>query len=69
MAKRNKKAAQVKEIAKNNPGVDEKVVAESLELIGYLRKVGVKPRGFNLLGNSESRLKIKPPMVYKLKSY
>ena len=68
MAKKNKKVEKVKELAKNNPGIDEKVVTESLELIGYLRRIGVKPRGFNLLGSSESRLKIKPPTVYKLTS-
>ena len=70
MAKKEKDKvrARVAEIAKSNPNVDEKVVAESVELISYLRKIGIKPRGFNLLRSSESRLKMRPQTVYKLKS-
>ncbi|GAC1662184.1 MAG: hypothetical protein NVS9B4_15530 [Candidatus Acidiferrum sp.] len=67
MATKKEKKVQVREIAKKNNLVDEKVVSESLELIDYLRRVGVKPRGFNILRSSESRLKIKPPAVYKLR--
>jgi len=64
MAKKTKKVS-VKELAKNNPQVNEKLVADSLLLIDNLRKNGIKPRGFNILRISESRLKIRNP-VYSL---
>ncbi len=64
--KKESKESQVRTIAKKNPHVDQKVVAESLELIGYLRNIGVKTRGFNILRSSESRLKIKGPVVHQI---
>ena len=60
------KKARVQTIAKSNPQVDQKVVGDSLEIIDYLRKVGIKARGFNILRSSESRLKIKGPIVHHL---
>ncbi len=57
---------QVRTIAKSNSQVNQKVVGDSLEIIDYLRKVGIKARGFNILRSSESRLKIKGPMVHHL---
>lgn len=72
MARRSKKQQSKKEevqaIAKNNPQVDEKTVLQSLELIGYLRRMGIQPKGFNLLRSSESKLKLKAPAIYRLKS-
>lgn len=72
MAKRSKKTdtkrERVKAIAKNNPLIDEKVVLDSIELINYLRRMGIQPKGFNLLPSSESRLKFRPPAVHRLKS-
>lgn len=65
MANKDKKR-KVREIAKKNPQVDEKVVAEALELIGHLRRNGVKPRGFNILRISDSKLKVRTPAVYQL---
>jgi hypothetical protein len=69
MAKRakSKKTQTLSDLTKNNPNVDQKIVEESLLLIGHLRKIGVKPRGFNILRISESRLRIKNPAVYHLK--
>ncbi len=64
--KNKSKKQRVRALAKGNPRVDEKIVGESLALISYLRKVGIKSRGFNLLGSSESRLKVKGPVVYRL---
>jgi hypothetical protein len=64
--KTKSKKQRVRAIAKRNPQVDEKIVGESLELITYLRKVGIKARGFNLLRSSESRLKVKGPVVHQL---
>ncbi len=64
--KKTNKKTQVRTIAKGNPQVDEKVVGDSLEIIDYLRKVGIKARGFNILRSSESRLRIKGPMVHHL---
>jgi hypothetical protein len=65
MAKKNKKPT-MQEIAKSNPQVDEKIAADSLTLIANLRKNGVKPRGFNILRISESKLKMRNPAVYSL---
>jgi hypothetical protein len=56
----------IQPIAKANPKVDQKIVGDSLEIIDYLRKVGIKARGFNILRSSESRLKIKGPAVHHL---
>lgn len=64
--KKKPKKQSLRAIAKTNPQVDEKVVTEPLELIGYLRKVGIKARGYNLLRSSESRLKVKSPAVYHI---
>jgi hypothetical protein len=58
--------ALLEPIAKTNPEVDQKIVGDSLEIIDYLRKVGIKARGFNILRSSESRLKIKGPVVHHL---
>jgi hypothetical protein len=60
------KKERVQIIAKSNARVDPKVVEDSLEIISYLRKVGIKARGFNILRSSESRLKIKDPIVHRL---
>ncbi len=60
--KKKSKKQRVRAIAKANPRVDQRVVGESLELITYLRKIGIKARGFNLLRSSESRLKVKGPV-------
>jgi hypothetical protein len=64
--KKDDRKRQVRTITKGNSQVDEKVVGDSLEIIDYLRKVGIKARGFNILRSSESRLKIKGPMVHHL---
>ena len=64
--KKKSKKQSLRAIAKTNPQVNEKIVTESLELIGYLRKVGIKARGYNLLRSSESRLKVKGPAVYHI---
>jgi hypothetical protein len=58
--------ARVKVIARSNPSVSEKVVGDSLEIIAYLRKVGIKSRGFNILRSSESRLRVVGPIVHEL---
>lgn len=60
------KKARVQTIAKGNAQVNQKIVEDSLEIIDYLRKVGIKARGFNILRSSESRLKIKDPIVHHL---
>lgn len=64
--KTKKQQQRVRVIAKKNPHVDEKIVGDSLALITYLRKLGIKPRGFNLLKSSESRLKVKGPTLHQL---
>jgi len=71
MARKRKEHAKVvqdmKAIAKNNPQVDEKVAAAAIELINTLRRLGVRPKGFNLRGVSDSRLKVRTPVVLNLK--
>jgi hypothetical protein len=63
MAKKSKhKNRSVSELAKKNPRVDENVVADSLVLIEHLRKIGIKPKGFNILRVSESKLKVRTPV-------
>jgi hypothetical protein len=66
MPKRKNKRAEIRRIAKANPQVDPQVLGESIELIDYLRKIGIKSAGFNILRSSESRLKIKRDAVHKL---
>jgi hypothetical protein len=56
----------LRRIAKNNPRVDAKVVEESIELIDFVRGLGFKGRGYNILGSSESSLQVKPPVLSKL---
>jgi hypothetical protein len=64
--KKLERKALVQPIEKANPKVDQKIVSDSLEIIDYLRKVGIKARGFNILRSSESRLKVKEPVVHHL---
>jgi hypothetical protein len=64
--KKTDRKTQVRTITKGNSQVDQKLVGDSLEIIDYLRKVGIKARGFNILRSSESRLRIKGPMVHHL---
>ncbi len=64
--KKARKNTRVRMIAKRNSQVDQKVVGDSLEIIDYLRRSGVKARGFNILRSSESRLPIKSPIVHSL---
>lgn len=59
-------AAQLQRLAKTNPKVDPKLVGESMEIIAYLRKLGIKSVGFNVRGASESRLKVRGPVIHQL---
>jgi len=63
---RKERNKRVREIAKKNYQVNEKMVEDSLELIAHLRKMGIKSRGFNILRISDSKLKVKNPAVYHL---
>ena len=69
IGKKVEKKARVRIIARSNPSVSEKVVGDSLEIIAYLRKVGIKSRGFNILRSSESRLRVVGPIVHELDSH
>jgi hypothetical protein len=66
MKRKTEKKDRLKKVLKNNPQVDEQIVADSLEIISNLRRVGIKARGFNILRSSESRLKVKNPLVHHL---
>ena len=59
-------AAALHRIAKLNPQVDKKIVEESLALIDFIRGIGFKGRTYDILGSSESRLTVKPPILSKL---
>jgi len=43
-----------------------KVPAESMDLLEYIRSLGVRRSNFNILRSSESSLKIVPPTIYEL---
>ena len=67
--KRQMKDTQIKrirQIAKSNPHVDEQMAAKSIELIVELRRIGVRPKGFNILGISDSKLKVRKAAVFSL---
>jgi hypothetical protein len=64
---RKTKVKKIKEIAKNNPQVDEQMAAESLELISTLRRIGIRPKGFNILRISDSKLKVGSPAILTLR--
>ena len=51
--------------AKRLPGLPKPVPQESLTLLDYIRSIGVKKRGFNILQTSESRLKTRET-IYQL---
>jgi len=58
-------ATTLQRIAKSNPQIDKKLVEESMALVEFMRKMGLEGRGYNILGTSESRLKLKPPVLFK----
>ena len=67
MPQRRKRIAKdLQRIAKLNPQVDKKMVEESIVLIDAVRAMGFKGRGYDILGSSESRLKVKAPILFKL---
>jgi len=66
MARKKRQTSTIQEIAKKNPQVNEQLAAESIELITKLRNMGVRPKGFNILGVSDSRLKVRKQAVFSL---
>ena len=60
-----KRIAKLRQLAKTNPQVDSKVVEQSIELVDFVRRLGFKGRGYNILGSSESSIKVKPPVLSK----
>jgi hypothetical protein len=64
--RRKRTATTLQRIAKLNPQVDKKLVEESLALVASVRDMGFKGRGYDILGSSESRLRVKPPVLSKL---
>jgi len=67
MANKKRPTNTMREIAKNNPQVNEQSAAEFIELITKLRNMGVRPKGFNILGVSDSRLKVRKQAVFSLR--
>jgi hypothetical protein len=64
--RRKRTAAALHRIAKLNPQVDQKTVEESLALVDFIRSIGFKGRTYDILGSSESRLTVKPPILSRL---
>ena len=63
--RRKRKTTALQRIAELNPKVDKKLVEESIALVDFVRGMGFKGRGYDIIGSSESRLRIKPPIVCK----
>jgi hypothetical protein len=57
---------ELRRIVKSNPQVDARIVSESINLVSYLRSIGFKSSGFNILRSSESNLKLKPPILHDI---
>jgi hypothetical protein len=67
MRKRRKRtAATLRRIARLNPQVDKKIVEESLAFVEFARSIGLKGHSYNILRSSESYLKGKSPLLFKL---
>ena len=64
--RRKRTAATLRRIAKSNPRVDKKMVEESLAFVEFARSIGLKGRGYDILRSSESRLKMKSPILSEL---
>ena len=58
----------LRRIVKTNRQVDPKMVGESLAIVDFVRRMGIKGRGYDILGSSESRLKVKGPVLFDLRS-
>ena len=63
MRKTNHAKRAMRKIAKANPNVDERVVAESMDFVDFVRRIGGK-HTFGILPSSESTLKLKPPTLH-----
>jgi hypothetical protein len=57
---------ELRRIVKSNPQVDARIVSESINLVSYLRSIGFKGNGFNILQSSESSVKLKPPILHDI---
>ena len=64
--KRKRKATTLQRIAKLNPRVDKKLVEESLALVDFVRGMGFRGRGYDIIESSESQLRLSPPVLFKL---
>ena len=66
--KKRKRAARpfVRQIARTNALVDERVVLESIDFVSFARKFGGKSERYGILPSSESKLKIKPPALHMM---
>lgn len=57
---------ELRRIVKSNPQVDARIVSESIDLVSYLRSIGFRGSGFNILRSFESNLKLKPPILHDI---
>jgi hypothetical protein len=64
--KLKRRAETLRRIARSNPHVDKKMVEESLAFVEFARSIGLKGRGYDILRSSESRLKVKSPILSEL---
>lgn len=67
MGKKGRKVSKDwREIAKSNPKVDPEVLKQSLDIVEYIRSIGIKSKGFNILRSSEAKLTLRPPTLHTL---
>jgi len=67
MPQRRKRATTaLQRIVKKNPQVNKTMVEESLAIVDSVRQMGFKGRNYEILGNLESRLHVKAPVLCKL---
>jgi hypothetical protein len=66
--KKRKIAAKnvVRQIAKSNAHVGQRVVLESIDFVNFARKLGSNSERFGILPSSESTLKIKAPILHRM---
>jgi len=66
--KKTKVAAKdlVRQIAKSNTHVDERIVLQSIEYVNFAKRLGGKSGRFGILRSSESSLKIKSPALHMM---
>ncbi len=68
MKKQSVDAKVLRKIVRKNRQIDQALLKESVDLVTYIRSLGIQSRGFNLLRSSEARLRVIHPSTQTIEA-